>query len=91
MKLHAYANEDGLENNNQSAHFINRAGRRTISMDSQSRPSPDQMGFLGRPQNHQGFIAWASPIGNTGRFLNWFDSKAAVRVSGAAETVDYFG
>ena len=28
MKLHAYANEDGLINNDQSAHFINRAGRR---------------------------------------------------------------
>ena len=26
-----------------------------------------------------------------GRFLNRFDSEAAARVSGAAETVDYFG
>ena len=57
MKLHAYANEDGLKNNDQSARFINRAGRRTISMDSRSRPSLDRMGFLGQPQNHQGFIA----------------------------------
>ena len=35
MKLHAYANEDGLENNDQSARFINRAGRRAISISKQ--------------------------------------------------------
>ena len=39
------------------------------------------------------FHFWQKTISNDSLWevLMWFDSEAAARVSGAAETVDYFG